>query len=200
MRYLLLLLAAAGGVANATATTEVEGTWQYADGDSFFQVRLQHGGQCLLSAGTSSSPGYMVQCTYKVHWPCVDVRWIRDNEGNPAQPLRLFLIAGGDLMRIEGEPRRPLLRVSDHGGPDPRVNLSEPGALPALAARDPTGYRKVTEMIDVARKYGCRGAAVGYIQSLVRIDFVSCGPPETLIGFQLRDGSYVLHIPLPGQR
>lgn len=193
---LLLLLAAASGLANASTATEVEGTWQYADGDSFFQVRLEHGGRCLLSAGTSSLPSaYMVQCAYTLHWPSVDVRWIRDDDGNPARPLRLFLVAGGDLMRVEGEPRRPLLRVSEQGGPVPRVNLSEPGALPGLEARDPAGYGKVTEMIEVARKYGCRGAALGYIQSLVRIDFVSCGAPETLIGFRLRDGLYVLHIP-----
>jgi hypothetical protein len=127
--------------------------------------------------------------------PYVDVRWVRDDEGNPAQPLRLVLAAGGDLMRMEGEPRRPLLRVRDEAAPVPRVNLSAPGALSVLAARDPVGYGKVREMLDVVRKYGCGGAALGHIQSLVAIDFVGCGPPETLIGFALGGTRYVVHLP-----
>jgi hypothetical protein len=67
--------------------------------------------------------------------------------------------------------------------------------LSVLAARDPVGYGKVREMLEVVRKYGCGGAALGYIQSLVPIDFVGCGPPETLIGFALGDTRYVVHLP-----
>jgi len=149
MRNLLLvLLAAASGLAGAATTREIEGTWKYQDADDFFQVRLEHGGECLLSASTSSSDSaYMVHCIYVLHWPRVDVTWIGDDEGNPAS-LRLYLGAGGDLMRVDGEPRRPLVRVPHEHWPLPRTNLSETGAMsaneryvvhiPAAAPTDPS--------------------------------------------------------------
>jgi hypothetical protein len=194
---LLMLLATAAGIASAAPVKEIEGTWKYEDGHAFFQVRLERGGECLLGAGpASTSSAYMVQCTWTAHLPYIDVHWFGDDERKKVQSLRLFLSADGELMRVEGEGRRPLLRAP-HEVPLPRLDLSGPAAMSALEAEDPAGYRKVTEAIDVVRKYGCRGAAMGYVNTLLDIEFSGCGGPRTDIGLRLGNRHYIIHISMP---
>lgn len=196
MRYVVAsILALASGVSMAAEGNGLEGTWAYYGQDAGFEVRLQRDGECSVNAAASVG-GYFAQCTYTVQWPNVDLT-LKGSGGDT--PLRLVMVAGGEMMRVEGEAKRPLRR--DWNVPPPLqkpTSLDEPGAMANLAARDPEGYRKVVELVDLVTHHGCQGAFQAEIGELVQWDFLKCGsmddPPNSLIGFHLGDARYFISI------
>ena len=140
------------------------------------------------------------ECTYELHWPYVDIHWKHEKDGVHSEPVQLVLVAGGELMRFEGEARRPLRRVWDATPPlPPQTDLTKPGAMAALAQHDPRGYEKVLNVIDIVQNHGCRGAWQGLIGSVVHWDLMACGsadqpPQKTRIGFWLGDERYFIDI------
>jgi hypothetical protein len=198
---LALVLAASSGLSAVAGTTDLDGTWKYSGSDAAFQVRLKRGGECFVNAAASNW-GTLAHCTYELDWPNVDIHW-KDVDGPVPPPLHLVLVGHGELMRVEGEAKRPLRRAWDEP-PDlpPQVNLNKPGALAALELRDPEGYRRVNELIDLVHAAGCRGAVVSEIKALVQLEVIGCGlmdkpPKSTILGFWLGTERYWLEIP-PG--
>lgn len=200
----LLVSAGLPAAANGDA---IEGTWGYLGEDAAFQVHLERNGKCDVSGGSAASAGgYFARCTYTLQWPNVQVQWPAGADGTRPEPLRLVLVGGGELMRIEGDARRPLRREPEAASPPlPQVNLDDPGAMEAFAGRDPEGYAQVVDAVDFVARFGCQGAFLGELKKRLQWEFISCGPrsdplAKTVIGFQLDGGRYLIQIPRESPR
>lgn len=196
MRILLAALLLFSSSASLAADRgEIEGTWAYQGSDAFFMAHFDRDGKCTVS-GSNGAAGYFSKCSYTLQWPDV---YVQRDAGS--EPLRLVLVDHGELMQVEGDAGHPLKR--DREAPatlPPQVNLEDPGAMEAFAARDPAGHRRVEEAIDFVNRFGCQGAFLGELKKLLEWEFIGCASKtdpraKTVIGFRMGEGRYLLEIP-----
>jgi hypothetical protein len=195
----ILISVSSGESVAAPAMQEMEGTWKYNGPEGGMGLWLRRGGRCQVAGSIESGLNYLSQCTYEMHGPRVDIQLAALKDGTRPEPLRFVWVAGGEMMRLEGEARRPLRRVWEVAAKYPEaIDLDESGAMALLESQDPEGHRKVLEMVDIVRTHGCQGAFLGLIKSLVQTEAVACGtmdnPPKSWFFFWLGDKRYRLTV------
>src|SRR2546423_1680627 len=114
-RCIVLAFIASAGACFAARTDDGRrhtATWVYDGPDRYYFVSLSAAGECsieLRDRATGDEVGYY--CTYWIHGGRINFREWKVKSGRPLLPIQAEHIPQSDMLIVNGDEARPLVRV-----------------------------------------------------------------------------------------